>query len=185
LYGRPVLRRLLIQPTDPGQLACEGVAFFQRRITALIFPFRVWRRRESAYPSLFYDSPAAKIASSNSPGLFAAGNAARLLSNYLTNVCYSLQLNVYCSLQRSVPQVDAVSEKLAWLLLSLSHMKSSFKLVLILAAATAFFVVQPVKAGHVFQGGPTFVNVPDGGSTISLLGFALLGVAALRRKLGR
>jgi len=81
--------------------------------------------------------------------------------------------------------VDAVSEKLAWLLLFLSHMKSSFKLVLILAAATAFFVVQPVKAGHVVQGGPTFANVPDGGSTISLLGFALLGVAALRRKLGR
>jgi hypothetical protein len=64
-------------------------------------------------------------------------------------------------------------------------MKSSFTLLLVLTAATAFFVVQPVKAGHVVQGGPTFVSVPDGGSTVSLLGFALLGVAALRRKLSR
>ncbi len=64
-------------------------------------------------------------------------------------------------------------------------MKSFLKLLLILGAATAFFVVQPVKAGHVVQGGPTWVSVPDGGSTISLLGFALLGVAALRRKLSR
>jgi VPDSG-CTERM motif len=30
---------------------------------------------------------------------------------------------------------------------------------------------------------PTAVGVPDGGSTVSLLGFALLGLAALRRKL--
>ena len=61
------------------------------------------------------------------------------------------------------------------------RMKSSSKLLLILAAATAFFLVQPVKAERTFQGGPTFANVPDSGSTISLLGFALLGVAALRR----
>lgn len=64
-------------------------------------------------------------------------------------------------------------------------MKSSFTLLLVLTAATAFFVVLPVKAGHVVQGGPTFVSVPDGGSTVSLLGFALLGVAALRPKLSR
>ena len=64
-------------------------------------------------------------------------------------------------------------------------MKSSFKLLLVLAAAIAFFVVQPVKASHVVQGGPTFVTVPDGGSTMSLLGLALISVAALRRKLGR
>jgi hypothetical protein len=64
-------------------------------------------------------------------------------------------------------------------------MKSSFTLFLVLTAATAFFVVQPVRASHVVQCGPTFVTVPDGGSTMSLLGFALLGVAALRRKLGR
>jgi hypothetical protein len=63
-------------------------------------------------------------------------------------------------------------------------MKSSFALLLVLTA-TAFFVVQPVKASHVVQGGPTFVTVPDGGSTMSLLGLALLGVAALRRKLSR
>ena len=65
------------------------------------------------------------------------------------------------------------------------NMKSSFTLLLVLTAATAFFVVQPVKASQVFQGGPTYVTVPDGGSTISLLCFALLGVAALRRKLTR
>ena len=107
------------------------------------------------------------------------------VSDCLTNVCYSLQSNVCYSLQCSVRQVDAVSEKLACLLLFLSHMKSSLRLLLILAAATAFFVVQPVKANHVVQAGPTFVTVPDGGSTISLLGLALLGVAALRRKLSR
>ena len=32
---------------------------------------------------------------------------------------------------------------------------------------------------------PSGVGVPDGGSTVSLLGCALLGLAALRRKLGR
>ena len=31
---------------------------------------------------------------------------------------------------------------------------------------------------------PAGVGVPDGGSTVSLLGCALLGLAALRRKLG-
>jgi hypothetical protein len=67
----------------------------------------------------------------------------------------------------------------------LQRMKSSFKLFLILTAATAFFLVQPVKAERTIQAGPTVVSVPDGGSAISLLGFALLGVAALRRKLSR
>ena len=67
----------------------------------------------------------------------------------------------------------------------LKDMKSSFTLLLALTAATAFFVVQPAKANHDFQGGPSYVTVPDGGSTMSLLGLALLGVAALRRKLGR
>jgi hypothetical protein len=64
-------------------------------------------------------------------------------------------------------------------------MKSSFTLLLVLTAATALFVVQPAKANRAFQGGPSYVTVPDGGSTMSLLGFALLGVAALRRKLSR
>jgi hypothetical protein len=64
-------------------------------------------------------------------------------------------------------------------------MKSSSKLLLVLAAATAVFLVQPVKADQVFLGGPAVANVPDSGSTISLLGFALLGAAALRRKLSR
>jgi hypothetical protein len=66
---------------------------------------------------------------------------------------------------------------------ALSRMKSSLKLLLFLAAATAVFLVQPVKADHFVQAGPTAVSVPDGGSTASLLGFALLGLAALRRKL--
>ena len=64
-------------------------------------------------------------------------------------------------------------------------MKSSPRLLLALAAATAFFLVQPVQADRNVQAGPTVVSVPDGGWTISLLGFALLGVAALRRKLRR
>ena len=67
----------------------------------------------------------------------------------------------------------------------LSTMKSSLTLLLFLAAVTAVFLVQPVQATHVVQAGPSVVSVPDGGSTISLLGFALLGVAALRRKLSR
>jgi hypothetical protein len=67
---------------------------------------------------------------------------------------------------------------------ALLRMKSSLKLLLFLAAATAVFLVEPVKAGQTSQAGPTIVNVPDGGSTISLLGFGLLGLAGLRRKLG-
>jgi protein with PEP-CTERM/exosortase system signal len=63
-------------------------------------------------------------------------------------------------------------------------MKFSLKLLLVLAAATAFFLVQAVEAAQIIHGGPT-VTVPDGGSTISLLGLALLGVAVLRRKLSR
>jgi VPDSG-CTERM motif len=65
-------------------------------------------------------------------------------------------------------------------------MKSSPKLLLILAAAAAFSLVQAVKAEPIVQAGPTHVeHVPDGGSPMSLLGFALLAVAALRRKLSR
>jgi hypothetical protein len=71
----------------------------------------------------------------------------------------------------------------------LSHMKSSLKLLLVLTAATAFFVVQPVKASPTVQGGPSSTNgavpVSDAGSTLPLLGSALLAVAALRRKLSR
>jgi protein with PEP-CTERM/exosortase system signal len=54
-----------------------------------------------------------------------------------------------------------------------------------LAAVAAFSLAQPVRADRTGQAGPTTVSVPDTGSTISLLGFALLGVAALRRKLSR
>jgi hypothetical protein len=101
------------------------------------------------------------------------------MSKFLAVQCrYSLQLpNIQMDATRG--ETGILGADLA------SYMKSSSKLLLVLAAATAFFIVQPVKAGHVVQGGPTYVTVPDGGSTISLLGFALLGVAALRRKLGR
>jgi len=58
-------------------------------------------------------------------------------------------------------------------------------LLLALAAAAAFSLAQPVEASPALSGLPTTVSVPDGGLTISLLGFALLGVAALRRKLNR
>ena len=64
-------------------------------------------------------------------------------------------------------------------------MKSSLKLLLVLTAAITFSVAQPAKAERIVQAGPTISNVPDGGSTMSLLGLALLGVAALRRKLSR
>ena len=67
-------------------------------------------------------------------------------------------------------------------------MRSS-KLLLALAIATAVWFVQPVEAVRTAQGGPTYVNgpasVPDAGSTLVLLGSALLAVGALRRKLSR
>jgi len=63
-------------------------------------------------------------------------------------------------------------------------MKSSSKVLLILAAVAAFSLAQPVRAERTAQAGPTAVSVPDSGSTVCLLGCALLGVAALRRKLG-
>ena len=65
-------------------------------------------------------------------------------------------------------------------------MRSS-KLLLALAIATAVCFVQPVKAARVAQGGPSYINgtVPDAGSTLVLLGSALLAVGALRRKLRR
>jgi len=53
----------------------------------------------------------------------------------------------------------------------------------VVTAVAAFSLIQPVKADRTAQGEPTIESVPDSGSTISLLGFALLGFAALRRKL--
>jgi protein with PEP-CTERM/exosortase system signal len=64
-------------------------------------------------------------------------------------------------------------------------MKTSSKLLLVLAAATAFFLAQPVNANRTVEAGPNVVSVPDGGLTISMLGFALLGLVALRHKLRR
>jgi len=67
-------------------------------------------------------------------------------------------------------------------------MRSS-KLLLALAIATAVWFVQPVKAARTAQAGPSEINqpvpVPDAGSTLTLLGSALLAVGALRRKLSR
>ena len=67
-------------------------------------------------------------------------------------------------------------------------MRSS-RLLLALAIATAVWFVQPVKADRSAQGGPSHINqpasVPDAGSTLVLLGSALLAVGALRRKLSR
>jgi protein with PEP-CTERM/exosortase system signal len=66
---------------------------------------------------------------------------------------------------------------------------TSSKLLLALAIATAFSFVQPVKAARRVDAGPSYVNapvpVPDAGSTLPLLGSALLAVAGLRRKLSR
>jgi hypothetical protein len=51
----------------------------------------------------------------------------------------------------------------------------------------AFSFALPVKAEHKVQAGPSNlegpVSVPDAGSTLPLLGSALLAVAVLRRKL--
>jgi VPDSG-CTERM motif len=102
-----------------------------------------------------------------------------LMSIFLATSCrYLLQLLIF--------EVHVKFRKgAACLVLFQSSMKSSSKLLLILAAATAVFLVQPAKADQIALGGPTIANVPDSGSTISLLGFALLGTAALRRKLSR
>ena len=62
-------------------------------------------------------------------------------------------------------------------------MRTLSKLLLALAAVAAFSLAQSVEAKPALSGLPE--RVPDGGLTISLLGFALLGVAALRRKLNR
>ena len=64
-------------------------------------------------------------------------------------------------------------------------MRTLSKLLLALAAVAVFSLAQSVEAKRAPSGLPTTVSVPDGGSTVSLLGFALLGVAALRRKLNR
>ena len=64
---------------------------------------------------------------------------------------------------------------------------TSSKLLLALAMATAFSFAQPVKADRTVDTGPSNidgpVSVPDAGSTLPLLGSALLAVAVLRRKL--
>ena len=68
-----------------------------------------------------------------------------------------------------------------------SRCMTSSKLLLALAMVTAFSFAQPVKAVRTLDAGPTYidgpVSVPDSGSTLSLLGSALLAVAVLRRKL--
>jgi hypothetical protein len=64
---------------------------------------------------------------------------------------------------------------------------ASSKLLLALAIVTAFSFAQPVKAERKVDAGPSHdpVSVPDTGSTLPLLGSALLAVAVLRRKLSR
>ena len=63
------------------------------------------------------------------------------------------------------------------------------KLLLVVAAVAAFCLVQPLNAKPTVQAGPSHINgvvpVPDVGSTLPLLGSALLAVAVLRRKLNR
>ena len=65
---------------------------------------------------------------------------------------------------------------------------TSSKLVLALAIAR-FCFAQRVKAEPRVQAGPSHINgvvpVPDAGSTLPLLGSAVLAVAALRRKSSR
>jgi hypothetical protein len=63
--------------------------------------------------------------------------------------------------------------------------KILLKFLPVLGAATSFSRVQPVKAKPIVQVRPTVVTVANGGSTTSLVGFGLLGLTALRRKLSR
>jgi hypothetical protein len=62
---------------------------------------------------------------------------------------------------------------------------SSSKLLLALAMVTAFSFAQPVKAGRRPDAGPTYANgavpVPDGGSTVMLLGAGLGALGLVRR----
>jgi VPDSG-CTERM motif len=64
---------------------------------------------------------------------------------------------------------------------------TSSKLLLALAIVAAFSFAQPIKAERRAEAGPSNldgpVSVPDAGSTLPLLGSALLAVAVLRRKL--
>ena len=54
-----------------------------------------------------------------------------------------------------------------------------------MVAVASIFLMQPLKAERTAQAGPTILSVPDGGSTMALLSLAVLGMAALRRKLSR
>ena len=64
---------------------------------------------------------------------------------------------------------------------------TSCKLLLALAMIMAFSFAHRVKAERKVDAGPTYVrepaSVPDAGSTLPLLGSALLAVVVLRRKL--
>ena len=56
------------------------------------------------------------------------------------------------------------------------------------STALQFLESSPSRTGFLLDDvsvNPAGVGVPDGGSTVSLLGFALLGLAGLRRKLSR
>ena len=53
----------------------------------------------------------------------------------------------------------------------------------LLAAAHIFVTVSPANAANEVLAEGFAAGVPDGGTTVSLLSFALLGVAVLRRKL--
>jgi hypothetical protein len=67
-------------------------------------------------------------------------------------------------------------------MLFLSSMKSSLKLLLVLAAS-AFCLVQPVKASPTAQAGPTSINgvvpVPDAGSTLPFARVRLVSIGCL------
>ncbi len=66
-------------------------------------------------------------------------------------------------------------------MLLLLRMKFSLKLLLFLAAVSVGFLVQPVNAAPAIGGGPGVVSVPDGGTTVMLLGAALGALGMARR----
>jgi len=109
----------------------------------------------------------------------------RRLSVYLTNVWNILHVDVCDILQLAASQADIESQNVAYLVLFNAAMKSSLRFSLLLAATAVLCFLQTATAEHAVQAGPSVMTVPDAGSTASLLGLALLGVAALRSKLRR
>ena len=127
-------------------------------------------------------------------------SAAPIVSAFFTNVCCFLQGGVSSFFTTIYPAGGCRILESGMHDAVYSRMKSSFTLLLALVIATAFSFAQPVRADQTAPARRAYfdwphhqdsrqpsqagvVSVPDGGSTLPMLGCALLGLAALRRKL--